>query len=101
MNYRMQGEQFLNRRSQRNLAKILYKALNSPGLSPSLIDGIVEEVAKAIPTFEGSNSDAFLNHFNYLKTWECPTCKSSGFPSSVLPNQCEFCDGTFGGVTHD
>lgn len=28
---------------------------------------------------------------------KCPTCSSSGFPPSVNEDQCEFCDGTFGG----
>jgi hypothetical protein len=29
---------------------------------------------------------------------KCPTCASSGFAPSVLPDQCEFCDGTEGGL---
>lgn len=27
----------------------------------------------------------------------CPTCKSVGFPKSVLPDRCTFCDGSEGG----
>lgn len=27
----------------------------------------------------------------------CVTCKSLGFEKSILPDQCTFCDGTFGG----
>ena len=31
----------------------------------------------------------------------CPTCATLGFDKSVLPGQCEFCDGTHGGNPPD
>lgn len=33
--------------------------------------------------------------------YHCPGCKSEGFPPSILPDQCEFCDGTEGGNPPD